>query len=324
MDSDRKLLVGIDEAGYGPNLGPLVVAAVWAQVPQDARSDSLWQRLGPAVSRHPPSEPDAIVIDDSKKVYSGGSGLDQLERTALAWLGFAGNPPATLRQLWTGCCLTPAADLDENPWYAEQDVGLPRLLAAEQLDAARRDLCSALTRAGCDGAGLACQIIMPRRFNELVRRGSSKAAALFQVNAELLRHVWQVSPASRIEVVLDKHGGRNFYGALLQQEFSETLVWVGREGRAASHYSLASAGRELRASFLPRADSAHLLVAAASMVAKYLRELWMELFNAYWTRQLPGLEPTAGYPSDSRRFWTAIRPLTRRLRLDKQLVWRSR
>jgi ribonuclease HII len=99
---------------------------------------------------------------------------------------------------------------------------------------------------------------------------------------------------------------------------------AGREGRSASHYTITAAGRRLRASFVPRADSRHLLVAAASMTAKYLRELWMELFNSFWTRQLPDLEPTAGYPTDARRFWRKIQPLTDRLGVARQLIWRER
>src|SRR5207249_4110213 len=98
----------------------------------------------------------------------------------------------------------------------------------------------------------------------------------------------------------------NFYWALLQQAFHETLVLVTGEGRSASHYSLAAGGRRLHASFYPRADSRYLLVAAASMIAKYLRELWMQLFNSFWVNQIPNLRPTAGYPADSQRFWNEI------------------
>ena len=38
------LWVGIDEAGYGPNLGPLVMTAVVAAGPDDRRPD-LWGDL---------------------------------------------------------------------------------------------------------------------------------------------------------------------------------------------------------------------------------------------------------------------------------------
>ena len=51
--------------------------------------------------------------------------------------------------------------------------------------------------------------------------------------------------------------------------------------------------------FEPRADGCHLNVALASMAAKYLREVCMLQFNRYWAAQVPGLKPTAGYPTDA-------------------------
>ena len=62
--------------------------------------------------------------------------------------------------------------------------------------------------------------------------------------------------------------------------------------------------------FQPKGER-HLPTALASMTAKYLRELAMRPFNAFWQRHVPGLAPTAGYPSDSRRFWNEIRARTR-------------
>ena len=57
MDRDRGLwLIGVDEAGYGPNLGPLVVAATAWRVHAcgvDPRSIDLYELLIAAVSREP-------------------------------------------------------------------------------------------------------------------------------------------------------------------------------------------------------------------------------------------------------------------------------
>jgi ribonuclease HII len=324
LNTGRKLLVGIDEAGYGPNLGPLVVSAAWLEVPAETASPSLWDTLAPDVSRYPPAERAKVVIDDSKRVYPAPDGWRHLERTVLAWLGLHCPSALTLRGLWQGHCLTPMEDLDESPWYTEQDRMLPRALDPGDGELARTSLSSALARAGYCNAGLACQIIMPRRFNALLRQFGSKSGALFQVNSGLLRHIWNSSGQSQLEILLDKHGGRNFYRPLLQQEFHETLVLVGHEGAAQSRYCVAVGGRRLDVCFLPRADSEHLLVALASMAAKYIRELWMELFNEYWSQRIPGLRPTAGYPTDAKRFWKAIRPISHGLGIARELLWRER
>ena len=48
-------LLGTDEAGYGPNLGPLVISASLWEVPEGVRGDELYERLqtviAPAAAR---------------------------------------------------------------------------------------------------------------------------------------------------------------------------------------------------------------------------------------------------------------------------------
>ena len=47
-------------------------------------------------------------------------------------------------------------------------------------------------------------------------------------------------------------------------------------------------------------------------------------FFARWLERMPGLEPTAGYPSDAGRFYDAIRPLVEELGIAHEVVWRKR
>ena len=47
----------------------------------------------------------------------------------------------------------------------------------------------------------------------------------------------------------------------------------------------------------------------ASMGAKYTRELFMRRLNAWFAERMPGIEPTAGYVEDGRRFLTEVKPI---------------
>jgi len=123
--------------------------------------------------------------------------------------------------------------------------------------------------------------------------------------------------------VCDKHGGRNYYGRLLQIQFPEPLIEVHAERPEHSLYRWGPSDGRIEVHF--RAGGEKFLPAAlASMTSKYLRELAMRAFNDFWCTRVPGLAPTAGYPGDSRRFKNAIEPLQLAMGIADQVVWRER
>src|SRR3954471_9990760 len=80
--------MGIDEAGYGPNLGPLVMTAVIAEGPGEVPPD-LWGELASTVARAGGAA-DRLWVDDSKAILKGGRGRERLEAACLATLGASG------------------------------------------------------------------------------------------------------------------------------------------------------------------------------------------------------------------------------------------
>ena len=66
------LVIGTDEAGYGPNLGPLTVAASAWEVA--AGLDAAEHTLAAAVTDAVPDQ----LWGDSKTIYRSGAGLDAL------------------------------------------------------------------------------------------------------------------------------------------------------------------------------------------------------------------------------------------------------
>src|SRR5581483_7740844 len=125
-------------------------------------------------------------------------------------------------------------------------------------------------------------------------------------------------------VLVDKHGGRNAYAAMIQHALPGGMVVARQEGMACSAYHVLGLGREVELKFQPRADTEHFCVALASMASKYLRELLMLEFNCFWKAKHPDLKPTAGYPTDSKRFWADIRRLVKRLGIKKDTLWRRK
>jgi hypothetical protein len=58
------------------------------------------------------------------------------------------------------------------------------------------------------------------------------------------------------------------------------------------------------------------------MAAKYVRELSMHAFNAFWAARVPGLRPTAGYPTDAQRWRGDAATAIQQARLAEDELWR--
>jgi len=65
-------------------------------------------------------------------------------------------------------------------------------------------------------------------------------------------------------------------------------------------------------------------VALASMLAKYIRETCMEMFNIWWAARVPGIRRTAGYPLDARRFREEIAGYVEAETLAWPTIWREK
>src|SRR5438128_11064 len=113
-------VVGIDEAGYGPNLGPLAQAAVALHLPDDDLGG--WETLKSSVRRSHEDDDGRLLIDDSKKVYAGGDGLDDLERGVFA---ADGRKRIGFGKFLASLCVADCLDgLTCEHWY-ESDHRLP-------------------------------------------------------------------------------------------------------------------------------------------------------------------------------------------------------
>lgn len=316
--------VGIDEAGYGPNLGPLVMTAVVAES-DDERPLDLWSDLAATVCRAR-EDPARLWVDDSKALYSSGKGRDRLDAACLALAAAAGCAVTheltfgtLLEALNAGCLET----VELAPWLSGQDPPFPC--------EASRELCERTVRQKAFDCGrwritaVQAEVVGPARFNEALDRLGNKSYAHFDTFSRLVQALWErAADGVPTYITGDKHGGRHFYYGPLMEAFPDAWVDRGVEGPELSRYTVRQGERRLELSLRPRADAGDGLVALASVASKSLREHWMEAFNAHWLDRIPGLKPTAGYPVDARRFRAAIEPHCLERGIPERLWWRAK
>ena len=124
--------------------------------------------------------------------------------------------------------------------------------------------------------------------------------------------------------MVDRQGGRIRYREMLQRVFPRADLKIGEETEKRSAYILKNRGRSVEIVFAVKGESIALATAMASMMSKYLRELFMEAFNRYWAAETGGVAPTAGYYVDGRRFFKQILPTFDRLNVGREMIYRSR
>ena len=312
--------VGIDEAGYGPNLGPLVMTAVQAEGPNGPSPD-IWSDLAPLVDRAG-GDPARLWIDDSKRITQSRVGLGRLSDATLSLLRTVSPLPYVpidgLSRLLEALVAGSLADGEWDRWV-EPDQSVERLFPPQPATARLES-----NQAPWRFIAVRSAVVGPEAFNHGLARTGNKAQVHFETFGRLLRSVWDQARDRSVIVTADKHGGRHFYHAPLQSLFPDHWIERGVEGPALSRYVIRGADRQLEIRLAPRSDADNGLVALASMVSKLLRERWMAVFNAFWQRRVPGLRPTAGYPVDARRFRDEVGATAERLGLPPSLWWRDR
>jgi len=291
-----KVVAGIDEAGLGPTLGPLCLGVAAFRV--EAGPTPLFERCAAFVSRDPGAAPGHLPIDDSKRLFAGRADLSLLELTALAALSPAAPSPTTLEALVGGDPATWPA------WYGGAADALPVSVAPDRVVAWRARWRDELARVGVTPLECRVRPVLEAELNSSLRGGLNKAQAVLARVGPLLAQVAALDPAADVDLHVDRLGGRKFYAPLLRSVFPLRAITIETETESCSSYELRDGARRIRVSFEVEGDGRHLEIALASIVAKYVRELFVARLNRHFAPRRADLRPTAGYPQDARR-WLA-------------------
>jgi endonuclease YncB( thermonuclease family) len=313
---------GMDEVGYAPTLGPLVVGCMAVAVPEGLGSADLWDALSSAAARSSDKAGDRIQVDDSKLIMRGPNGFKRLETSVLALLEAFDIPLGTAWELFEFAAEMDYHRISRYPWYWPGDFLLPVQASKEEIERKAALMRAALKNASIGPGEVRLLVIFADELNRSCLKTDNKAVVLAQAAAQFLAKLFKEPAPLRIAV--DKHGGRDRYDAFLAGVFPFVPIRVIEQGSRISRYVIGIGQKRAEIDFMQGADRADFLAAAASMVSKYVRELFMKAFNIFWRSQVPGLKPTAGYPLDAKRFLYETRLARKRLGIPDEMMVRER
>lgn len=326
---------GIDEAGYGPLFGPLVIGraiigiestAVTGDVSEGSHhageetslAPDLWRLLAKAVCKKPNDKRGRIAVNDSKKLKTAAAGIAHMELGVLAFAAqrSASAFPATICDWLDSMGELTHRDLRHLPWYHADDQrpwnALPLATTAGEIAIARNLLAQTCKATRVHILDMGAAVVFEDRFNRMVAATRSKASASFTFVASHLNHIWQTYGTHNPIVAIDRQSGRTRYRELLAQCFPSASITIMDETHNLSAYRLretnGTSPRSMTVQFEVEGDGLHLPISLASMISKYTRELMMTRFQAWFSHRLPTIAPTAGYGSDAKRFWIEVEP----------------
>lgn len=314
-------LIGTDEAGYGPNLGPLTITGtLWEN---GGFEPDLYRALEDVVKQKAGRADDRLFVADSKQVYKSGS-IKALETGVLSlatWL--SGRTPTSLQELCAIVCpTTDWACIEAFQWYDFRELSLPLAADTNKIHEFTQRLTAAAELAQVRLLNIECVPVFPNDFNARVSRLGNKATLLSHQTMLIASRLKELADDD-IEIICDKHGGRSKYAGILQQVLTKEFIHVGAETKAESDYAFREHDRDVIIRFRAGGED-YLPTAVASMVSKYIRELFMHAWNHFWAQHVRDLKPTKGYPVDARRFKDQIQAAQWELNIEDVDIWRNK
>ncbi len=259
--------IGVDENGLGSRLGPLVVTAVLARTSEQGQV-TLRRKLPKSMQSS---------LDDSKRLVTHRD-----TKLGEAWARvLVGEGPRTPHELFERLSLEGTSKLQQpcpghtqsQCWQvaAEAFEAPPELLSKV---AKHREL---LSKRGVELVEVRSSVVCTDRLNDAKERGKNRFVSDLHAMEHLVLSLRERA-GEKVHAVCGKVGGMGEYGKF----FGPLGGWlhaVIEEGKAKSSYRFPTVGD---LSFVRDADAKDPLVMLASLVGKYVRELFMGRIARYY------------------------------------------
>jgi hypothetical protein len=333
-----RVVLGVDEAGYGPNMGPLVIGVSAWLVESDLDILRGLAPLEPELLAAPwKPNCDHIPFGDSKKIYQPRKGLSGLSIAVRFFESILSGKPSSQKPWFVieNLATQDIQRVEALPWYdrslAESNQDRDDLLIKSSLLFAQEKF----VELGIKLVDFRLRVLDEAYFNQSVASLGNKSDVLGQLSLNL---AWQVLdstlasyPCESIEIYCDRQGGRKKYAGLLAHTYQgshsqDAVPFISpiAESSKISCYSMRYQDLPTTVRFQVEGDSL-FPPAASSILAKWTRENLMVRLNRYWQNSVgSSLKPTAGYAVDAARFAQDIKPWVDRLGFEKNLWWRMR
>ncbi|MHC4977267.1 MAG: hypothetical protein ACYTF7_11805, partial [Planctomycetota bacterium] len=221
------LYLGVDEAGYGPRVGPMCVGASLFSLDATSTASSnhepalvdFWAKLTHGVCRASDRDGRRVVVDDSKRVMrrkAGYADTSALELGVRAFLSLAGEPTGTWPEILASlrCDLGPDSERARGPELVHD--GSRVAILTNPIRRSAQD-------SGVRCLGVRCACVEASELNERVRERGTKSAVSFACVCDHLERALKMERP--LVAVIDRQGGRTTYQSVLRDRFP----WLGIE-----------------------------------------------------------------------------------------------
>lgn len=292
------LVVGIDENGFGPRLGPLVVTA------------SLVNVEGIECLLH-------SSLKESKKICASGR-MAFCEELALSFykLLYGYFPPTPLVFL-SALLLTQQEECDSPFPHCILNFSLPHWSAIHDLDIVKAR--AYLQEIHIKLLEIKSIVLCPGRFNSRLECFSSKHHLEYSLFEELILYFRERYKSDEILFLCGRIGSTKNYSPFFYRFF---LVAGSEEREGETCYYLPYRG-EVR--FITDGDEKYFPITLSSIIGKYIRELFVEQMNNFFRAHLPHLPYCSGYMNAiTKEFIEETKELRKNLGIPDKCFFRVR